>query len=395
MSSFTPQLKHHILKHYSAHSRDRSFAALARLYAVPGGKQTVQQWHRRWNGSPASLENKARSGRPRALTRRQVNDYIRTPIKNKRRAHAAVHYPDLLPALRQKIGKQISLRTLQRYGKEELGIKLKHTQRRTASECECIHPHTREKECARVVCCALTCVSGECACRAVSASLCVDIAELRKRIQRHSKERVLFLDETAMRLNAAPTSTLVLPGEDAYVIAEDTTSYAKRFDMIACINGSKVFPPMIFSPQERADAGVKGINKKMLVKYIQDILAQAVGALDEFPIILTLDKANIHKGDLLQEFHDMGCQDVQHIWLMPTQAAKRMSPLDNALFHDWKERVRKHGPLTMRNIQQVMADEWNNITQEQIQPHYRHCLLTSHHNPYADCPAPAAHRHES
>jgi transposase len=135
MSSFTPQLKHHILKHYSVHSRDRSFAALARLYAVPGGKQTVQQWHRRWNGSAASLENKARSGRPRTLTRRQVNDYIRTPIKNKRRAHATVHYPDLLPALRQKIGKQISLRTLQRYGKEELGIKLKHTQRRTASEC--------------------------------------------------------------------------------------------------------------------------------------------------------------------------------------------------------------------------------------------------------------------
>lgn len=238
-----------------------------------------------------------------------------------------------------------------------------------------------------------TCPRCECAHRPVSASLCEQIADLRRKIQRHSKERVLFLDETAMRLNAAPTSTLVLPGEDAYVIAEDTTSYAKRFDMIACVNGDQVFPPIIFSPQERAEAGVKGINKKMLVKYIQEILAQAIGALDQYPIILTLDKANIHKGDLLQEFHDMGCQDVQHVWLMPTQAAKRMSPLDNALFHDWKERVRKRSPLTLSSIQQVMADEWNNITQQQIQAHYRHCLLTSHHDPYADCPAPAVHGH--
>lgn len=139
MSSFTPQLKHHILTQYSSHSRDRSFSALARLYAVPGGKQTVQQWHRRWKGTVESLENKQRSGRPRALTSRQVNDCIRTPIKNKRRAHVAVHYPDLLSAVRRKTGKQISLRTLQRYGKEQLRIKLKHTETRTAAERQCTH----------------------------------------------------------------------------------------------------------------------------------------------------------------------------------------------------------------------------------------------------------------
>lgn len=216
---------------------------------------------------------------------------------------------------------------------------------------------------------------------------------MRRKLQKISKERVLFLDETAMRLSEAATSTLVAPGEKPYVLATDTSSYAKRFDMIACCNGKQVFPPMIFTPTDRSDAGVRGINKKMLIKYIQEILAQQVGALNKYPVFLVMDRASIHKGEILQEFHDMGCQDLKEILLMPTQAAKRMSPLDNALFHDWKEAVRKHGPLTLRNIQQVMADEWNKISAEKIQAHYKHCGLTSSADVYSDCPAPSSHRH--
>lgn len=230
-------------------------------------------------------------------------------------------------------------------------------------------------------------------CRSVSGEMCDDIAQMRKKIQRISKDRVLFLDETALRLNEAPTSTLVLPGEDAYVIVEDTSTYAARFDMIACCNGSRVFPPIIFSPKERADAGVKGVNKKMLVKYIQEILAQAIGALDLYPLILILDKASIHKGELLQEFHDMGCQDLQDIWFMPKQAAKRMSPLDNSLFHHWKERVRERAPITKSNVVQLMSDEWNNMPAELIKAQYQHCSLTHRTDPYADCPDPSTHAH--
>jgi hypothetical protein len=227
----------------------------------------------------------------------------------------------------------------------------------------------------------------------VSADLCEDIATLRRKIQKISKKRVLFLDETAVRLSEAPNSTLVVPGEKEYVLAEDTTSYARRYDMIACCNGEQVFPPMIFSPQERSDAGVKGINKKMLEKYVQEILAQSVGALNLYPIYLVMDKATIHNQNLVQEFHDMGCQDLKEVWLMPTQSAKRMSPLDNALFHDWKERVRNRAHITKHNIEQIMADEWNNTPAEQIKAHYRHCLLTDLHDVYADCPEPDAHAH--
>lgn len=227
----------------------------------------------------------------------------------------------------------------------------------------------------------------------MSTDLCKDIAVLRHKIHQHSKTRCLFLDETSLDTSECVTSTLVLPGDHGDVLVEDSSNVAARYDMIACVNGDRVFPPMIYTPKDRAEAGVRGINKKMLIKYIQDILAQAIGALDEYPIILTMDRAPIHKKGILEEFHMMGCQDVKDVWLMPTQAAKRMSPLDNALFHDWKERCRKRGTLTKNNIQQIMADEWNNTSVEKIKHYYKHCLLTSHCDVYADCPDPTVHKH--
>lgn len=145
MPLFTPQLKHHILTQYQAHSRANSFAALARRYAVAGGGETVRIWHQKWNGSAASLQRKQASGRPRALSRAQVNNLIRTPIKNKNRAHTAVSYPQLLPAVQQKSGRPISLRTLQRYGKRDLGVTMKHSKKRTLAESQYTQHTEREK----------------------------------------------------------------------------------------------------------------------------------------------------------------------------------------------------------------------------------------------------------
>jgi hypothetical protein len=98
--------------------------------------------------------------------------------------------------------------------------------------------------------------------------------------------------------------------------------------------------------------------------------------------------------NIVQEFHDMGCQDLKEVWLMPPQAAKRMPPLDNALFHVWKDKIRKRVPITEHNIEQLMADEWNNITAKQIKSYYHHCGLISKPNPYDDCPEPTEHAHD-
>jgi hypothetical protein len=230
----------------------------------------------------------------------------------------------------------------------------------------------------------------------VSYELCDSIAELRRKIQKAGADHVLFLDEVPFKVNEAPSHTIVLPGETAYIEVEEDSAYAARFDMIACCTSTEVLPPIIFSPEDRAALGQSGINHKMLIKYIQDILAQACGALDRYPLYLVLDRASIHnKEKILEAFHDNGCQELVDLWKMPPKAAKRMSPLDNALFHHWKERIRNGEQITKNNIVTRMADEWNKLPAWLIRSQYRHCGLLRWQDLYFDCPQSAVHRHSN
>jgi hypothetical protein len=217
---------------------------------------------------------------------------------------------------------------------------------------------------------------------------------MRRELMRHCKSTILFLDEAHLRLNAVRKRTLVAPGEERYVVAEQTSTYAARYDMIACISGERTFPPMTITPEDRKRMEVRGVNKQIVNDYIHDVLAQAVGALDLFPITLVVDGSNAHNIDeIMQTFHDNRCQDLQTIYVMPTNGAKRMSPLDNSLFHDWKERCRKRGPIKKKNIVQIMSDAWNRIDESRIKAYYRHCGLIHGKDVYFDCPDPSAHRH--
>lgn len=137
MQTYTPQHKHTILTHYRTGVRGSGFEALARRFAVQGGARVIARWHQQWDGTPQSLETKKRGGRPRVLSRREVQQYVRAPILRANKAHKAVHYSTVAAAVRQKTGKQLSLRTLQRYGKEELGAKQRRGKKRTADESQC------------------------------------------------------------------------------------------------------------------------------------------------------------------------------------------------------------------------------------------------------------------
>ena len=47
--------------------------------------------------------------------------------------------------------------------------------------------------------------------------MCEDIANMRRKIQRVSKKRIIFMDEVAVKLNEGENYTLILPGEKEYV----------------------------------------------------------------------------------------------------------------------------------------------------------------------------------
>jgi hypothetical protein len=225
---------------------------------------------------------------------------------------------------------------------------------------------------------------------AVSNELCEQIAKIRRKVQRVDKRKILFLDQTHKRLSDAATDTIVLPGEPSYIEVSATGSYASRYDMIACCTGKEVLPPIIYAPNERE----KGINKQMLHQYIRNLLAQAAGALDRYPLCLIVDRATIHtEAEMLQEFNDWGCQELTEVIKMPAAAAKRLSPLDNSIFNVWRQRVLYGVPLTKKNIKQRMIDAWESITFDDIKPQYDNCGFTRGTDVYFDCPNPSIHKH--
>lgn len=136
MPLFTPELKHHILQQHSTNPDECSFAALAQRYGVKGGRKVVRDWWLAWDGTSASLQRKEGSGKQPLLSTAQIRRHIATPIRAANRAHRAISYTSLLPQVQAATGKQLSLRTLQDYGKKELGGKQASTRKRTAHESE-------------------------------------------------------------------------------------------------------------------------------------------------------------------------------------------------------------------------------------------------------------------
>lgn len=222
--------------------------------------------------------------------------------------------------------------------------------------------------------------------------MCEQIAKVRRKLQRIGIGHILFLDETLKREGDVDSYSIFLPDEPPLIETSSTSKYAARFDMIACCSGKSVLPPVIYAPTERQ----KGIDTALLLSHIRDLLAQSAGALDQYPLLLVLDRASIHNEDkIMQEFHDWGCQELTEVIKMPPAAAKRLSPLDNSLFNLWKQRVLAGGPLKKSNIKQRMSDAWNTITPVELLAQYRNCGLMRHQDVYFDCPDPARHSHGS
>lgn len=224
----------------------------------------------------------------------------------------------------------------------------------------------------------------------VSADLCEQIAQVRRKVQRLGVGHIVFLDETLKREGDVDSLSIFLPGQPPYIETSVTTKYAARYDMIAACTGKEVLMPSIYAPTERG----AGITTSILIRFIDNLLAQQLRALDRYPLLLFLDRASIHNEEKIMEaLRDRGCGEVTEIIKLPPSSAKRVSPLDNSLFNLWRQRVLAAGPLTKSNIKQRMSDAWNSITQKEIHAQYKHCGLLRHQDVYFDCPDPAAHRH--
>lgn len=136
----TPEQKHSILTHYTSRRNDESVDSILARHDVKVSRRSVYAWLKQWDGTVASLKRASVSGRPRALSSGQVKRHVATRIRSCNRSGRPVRYSRLLPVVQTATGQQLSLRTLQRYGKEELGAKQTRGKKRTADEGT--HTHT-------------------------------------------------------------------------------------------------------------------------------------------------------------------------------------------------------------------------------------------------------------
>jgi hypothetical protein len=65
-----------------------------------------------------------------------VQRYVKAPILAANNKHKAISYTQLLLTVRQKTGKKLSVQTLRRIGKKQLGVTNKHTKKKTEKECK-------------------------------------------------------------------------------------------------------------------------------------------------------------------------------------------------------------------------------------------------------------------
>jgi transposase-like protein len=139
---YSAEFKQDVLRHYREGQRGSGFAALATRFQVPGGGMTISRWFNQWDGTIASLQQQQSVGRPPILQPAEIQQHIGTAVQSHNRHHRSIHYTDLLEPVRAATHTSLSLRTLQRYGKQTLQIKNKRTKKRTQRECKNIATHT-------------------------------------------------------------------------------------------------------------------------------------------------------------------------------------------------------------------------------------------------------------
>jgi hypothetical protein len=134
MKQISAQQKHSILTHYTARRKGETLAEILRLHDVSASRTAVFYWMQQWDGTVDSLQHKGGAGRPRILSQQEVTRHMGTPIRNKNRAAVRVKYIDIQQQVQDRTRKQVSIQTIRRYGKDELGARFIRGKKRTREE---------------------------------------------------------------------------------------------------------------------------------------------------------------------------------------------------------------------------------------------------------------------
>ena len=205
-----------------------------------------------------------------------------------------------------------------------------------------------------------------------------NVIEFRRKAQRVAIKKIVFVDQTNVNESYRRGYGLAPKGKKAKVSSRTASRYTPRVDVMGACVGDRVLDLDVLTPQQRRAAGVKGYTKERVLSWFRQTLARQVRALPFKDIVVVVDKAlSIRPEDIKQAMADGQCHNVAQAWVMETGIAKHCSPLDNAIWREWKDRIRAAGPVSESALSRIIQREWYAMPSDHVTNYYRKCALMS------------------
>jgi hypothetical protein len=204
-----------------------------------------------------------------------------------------------------------------------------------------------------------------------------------------NKSKLVFIDQTGINLAARALYGLAPKGKKSYVKSAKPVKYSERYDVMGVINGDGVLAQDILSPEQRKRAGVRGYTKHIILQWMQRTLSKIINQTGQIGVVIVLDKGLAIKSEEVKAAVEAGgCDRVAEVWIMPTGIAKHVNPLDNSLWHQYKNCVREAAPTSHITMMKALKSCWKNISAASVTNYYHKCALFRHQDIYKDCPNP-------
>jgi hypothetical protein len=211
------------------------------------------------------------------------------------------------------------------------------------------------------------------------------VAKVRKKLQRKAKRDIVFIDQSAIKLNPQRGYGLAPAGQRAVVSGVKPEAYENRYDFMGAINSEKTLALDHMTPAWRQWYECKGWTKELVLNFIAGNLRRKMVSENLKSPIICIDKAlSITPAQVKNRLRMSGYTDIGDVVVLPTASAKHISPLDNCLWKEWKGRIRRAKPSTNDSMVEEMLRSWEAITPEHLAHYYRHCALMRGADPYQE-----------
>ena len=126
----------------------------------------------------------------------------------------------------------------------------------------------------------------------------------------------------------------------------------------------------------------EGYGKKDVKNFLRKKVAPEVAKMKN-GVIVSMDRGFHFKPDEIEEeLKKGGANNVEDVWIFPTNAGKLCNPLDNTLWHSMKENVRKINPSGEKATARAVKKTFMGTPAKDLHSYYRNCSLTAPADPY-------------